>query len=398
MTFSVVVIGAGPAGLSAALALGARGISTLVCESSRLPVDKACGEGIMPSGVADLGRLGLPLAELYAQGHPFAGVRWFSEGGRVTQASFAEGPGLGLRRVALSELLLARISELPSVSIVQGVRAELHREQHSRFAVEVAGSLLEPQLIVGADGLNSRVRRQARISSQAVSPLRWGVRRHLAVEPWTDHVEVYWSSGAEAYVTPVAAKLVNVAFLFDRKRLEGRSGAELFTYLLSRFPALEKRLGSARWTSTTRASGPFHQWPARPYRRGLVLLGDAAGYVDALTGEGVSVALRQALLLAELVGPSLALARGEPISVHVLSKFVRRARWASRGARRLSKSLLWLERHPRLLEQVITRLGNDDRLFRHFLSANQGTAPLFGLPLRSASPGSRPWHALRHPA
>ena len=391
MKFDAIVIGAGPAGLSAAAALGARGISTLVCESSRLPVDKACGEGLMPSGIEDLARLGVPLSELRAEGQPFAGIRYFAESGRVAEARFAEGEGIGLRRVALSELLLARVRRLSSVSVIQGVRARVRRERGDsgeRFAVQLEGSLFEPRLIIGADGLNSQVRRHAHIVSKAMPPLRWGVRRHFEIEPWSDHVEVYWAKGAEAYVTPVGADRTNVALLFARDGLSTRSQGALFERLLERFPALARRLDGARSFGQARAAGPLHQWPARPLRRGLVLLGDASGYVDALTGEGIGVALRQALLLGEVIGPLLAERSDEPIPSQELWKFVRTERRASRGARRLTRLLLWLERHPRLLEQAIARLSNNAGLFRRCLSANQGTTPLLGWPQ----------HALHHPS
>ncbi len=400
MKFDVVVIGAGPAGLSAAAALGARGISTLICESSRLPVDKACGEGIMPSGVADLQRLGVPFSELYARGLPFGGVRYIAESGLIAEASFAEGAGIGLRRVALSELLLARVRQLPHVALMQGVRAHLRRErphngQPARLAVQIEGSLFEPRLIVGADGLNSRVRRHARIAFKTVPPLRWGVRRHFQIEPWSDQVEVYWSRGVEAYVTPIAADQINVAFLFDRESFGGGTQGELFQKLMARFPELSQRLTGARGLGNPRASGPLHQWPARPLTRGLVLLGDAAGYVDALTGEGVGAALRQALLLADVVAPLLTRTSDAPIAAHELLRFVRAERRASRGARVLTKGLLWLKRHPGLLEHAIARLAADQRLFRHCLSANQGTAPLLG-PRKPASADRGSWHALRH--
>ncbi len=400
MTFDVVVIGAGPAGLSAASALGARGVSTLICESSRLPVDKACGEGIMPSGLADLERLGVPLSELRARGQPFAGVRYIAESGLTAEADFAEGAGIGLRRVELSELLLARVRQLPHVAVMQGVRARLRHERAengrpARLAVQIEGSLFEPRLIIGADGLNSRVRRHAHIAFKTVPPLRWGVRRHFQIEPWTDHVEVYWSRGVEAYVTPIAADQTNVAFLFDRQSFDGGTQGELFQRLMAHFPELSQRLVGARGLGNPRASGPLHQWPARPLTRGLVLLGDAAGYVDALTGEGVGAALRQALLLADVVVPLLRQSSDSPLAAGELVKFVRAERRASRGARLLTKTLLWLKGHPRLLEHTIQRLAADQQLFRRCLSANQGTAPLLG-PHKRSPADRRSWHALRH--
>ncbi len=418
MNFDVVVIGAGPAGLCTALALGARGISTLVCESSRLPVDKACGEGIMPSAVDDLERLGVSAGLLWANGRRFDGVRYVSPAGRVAQASFDEGPGVGLRRVALSELLLVCAQQLPSVRVVQGARAHLRREpgrdgHRRRLALQVEGALLEPRLIVGADGLNSHLRRQAHITSQTHPPLRWGVRQHFEVAPWTDHVEVHWAASAEAYVTPVSDDRVNVAFLFERDDAIEQSKHELVNHLLGRFPALAERLAGAHPFGKARASGPLHQWPERPYVEGLVLVGDAAGYVDALSGEGVGIAARQALLLAEVIGPLLEQGGERPIPARALARFVRAQRRAARSGHVLTRLLLWLKRHPALLERSISALARDENLFRHFLSANQGGVPLSQVPRGSglrllgalltgagdATPSfESSHHALRHPS
>jgi menaquinone-9 beta-reductase len=387
--YDVVIVGAGPSGLAVAAALGGLGVSTLVCESANLPVDKACGEGILPSGIADLERLGVPATRARESGQPLAGVRYVATSGRVAESRFAEGPGVGLRRVVLSELLLERVAQLPSVTVVQGARARLRRKPNERgevrrFAVQVEGALLEPRLIVGADGLNSQVRRQARIATAILPPARWGVRRHLALRPWTDHVEVYWARGCEAYVTPVASDCVNVAYLFERGVVASTTEGQLFDALASHFPQLSRRLSTAMPLGKTRGSGPMHQWPARPVARGLVLTGDAAGYVDALTGEGVGLALRQALVLADVMGPLLARDSEALISAHDLMKAVQRQRRASRGQRRLTKLLLELKGRPDLLERTVAALAADPALFRYCLSLNQGTASLASLPLGSA--------------
>lgn len=391
MSFEVVIIGGGPAGLAAAAALGVQGVRTLLCESGRWPADKACGEGLMPSGVADLQRLGVSASQLAELGRPLRGVRYFAETGRVAEARFAEGPGLGLPRRALSRLLLARVRQLPSVTVLEGTRGRLLRGARYSVQLNGDGGAVQPRLIVGADGLNSRVRRQAGIACKTVPPLRWGVRRHYAVEPWTDLVEVHWARGAEAYVTPVAPGSTNVALLFERDL-----GAP-FDALLSRFPALERRLRGARASGAARAAGPLHQWPPRPYAPGLVLLGDAAGYVDALTGEGVGLALRHALLLAEVLGPRLDGQHPSPLPLAALEELVTLQRRASRGSRRLTRLLLWIGRHPRLLDRAVAALASHPPLFRHCLSVNQGTVPWYALPLPSgASLLSEPAHALRH--
>jgi flavin-dependent dehydrogenase len=122
------------------------------------------------------------------------------------------------------------------------------------------------------------------------------------VTPWTADVEVHFGDGAEAYVWPAGPDRVGVAFLYA----PGASGDP--RRLLERFPAVAARVAGAQEASAVRGAGPFDQAARARVADRLVLLGDAAGYVDALTGEGLSLAFGCAADLAEVL-PS-ALARG----------------------------------------------------------------------------------------
>ena len=115
---------------------------------------------------------------------------------------------------------------------------------------------------------------------------RYGQRRHYAIAPWTDRVEVHWARDAEAYVTPVADDLVGVAVLSSTRRS--------YDAHLAAFPALLERLADAEAASDVRGAGPLRQSARRRTAGRVLLVGDAAGYVDALTGEGVALALGQA--------------------------------------------------------------------------------------------------------
>ncbi len=186
-----------------------------------------------------------------------------------------------MRRTSLHAALAARAADLGIVPLTGSVRDV----EQDADGVTAAG--LRARWLVAADGLHSPVRRQLGLQLPATGPARYGLRRHYAVAPWSQHVEVHWGDRAEAYVTPVSDRLVGVAFL------GGPHGAS-YDELLEGFPALLARLRGAEPATEVRGAGPLRQSARTPRSGRVLLVGDAAGYVDALTGEGVAVGLATA--------------------------------------------------------------------------------------------------------
>jgi menaquinone-9 beta-reductase len=342
----VVVVGGGPAGLATAIGARLRGLSVIVVEGRRPPLDKACGEGVMPDGVAALARLGVVVP-----GRRFWGICWRQEGSEV-HGRFPASPGLGVRRPALHGALAARAEAL-GVDLRWGVRVQGMADQ----SVLTAGGAVGGRFLVGADGLHSRMRHWAGLASDGGRHKRFGVRRHLAIPPWSEEVEVTWGEGAEAYVTPVAAREVGVALLWSGK------GAGGFDALLRRFPELAERLRGAPASSRDRGAGPFHQRVRGVVRGHLALVGDAAGYLDALTGEGVGLAVQQAEALAA------ALAAAD------LGRYRRAHRRLGRLPGALTALLLVAERRPRLRRRLLAALAADPPLFSRLLGVHSRQLP-----------------------
>lgn len=265
----ILVVGGGPGGLATALHARAQGLSVIVAEPRESPIDKACGEGLMPGGLAELAALGVDPA-----GMPFRGIA-YSDGKRRAEARFRDGMGRGIRRTTLHAALAARAKEVDT----EWLSTKVISVSQDADGVTAAG--IRARYLVGADGLHSAVRRSVGIDSVVGSPRRVGLRKHFHVPVWSDFVEVHWSPFGEAYVTPVEPDLVGVAIL-------STSRADL-----SCFPWLQARLRGVAHTKE-RGCGPLRQVVSRRVAGRVLLVGDAAGYEDALTGEGMSLAVKQA--------------------------------------------------------------------------------------------------------
>lgn len=267
----LLIVGAGPVGLVTAIHAVNAGLKVTVIEPRIGMIDKACGEGLMPDALHHLAAIGID-----PPGVDFHGIRYLS-GNRMAEARFSGGPGRGVRRTTLHGCLLKRAKEL-NVDFVAGqVDTVIQNDTH----VEAAG--VKARYLIGADGLHSTVRSQLnlRVAKRKPTHQRYGVRQHFNVAPWTDLVEVYWLDNAEVYVTPVDQNTVGIAVL--------GSDQINFEEIISRIPLLQRHLNSAEPASKLRGAGPLRQ-DVRARSKGRVLLvGDAAGYVDALTGEGLRV-------------------------------------------------------------------------------------------------------------
>ncbi len=276
----LVVAGGGPAGLATAIHAARAGLEVVVIEQRTGPIDKACGEGLMPHAVRQLDLLGARPA-----GRRFRGVSYV-DNRRCVTAPFTSGTGLGVRRSIL-HAALQHVATSAGVSLVQDRVGPIIQDDKS---VTVNG--IRARYLAAADGLHSPIRANLGLQRTATRTRRWGIRRHVTIAPWSDCVEVYWSQHAEAYVTPVAEDCVGIAILTSQ---QGR-----FEHHIAEFPPLRERI-DGRPHQPDRAAGPLRQKVRTRVAGRVLLVGDAAGYVDALTGEGLGLAFAAARLLVDCV-------------------------------------------------------------------------------------------------
>lgn len=271
----VFIVGGGPAGLAAAIAARRKGMRVVVADGNRPPIDKACGEGLMPDSRQAAARLGIELPT--ASGFPFRGIR-FQSAHRSVTARFPHGCGIGIRRTSLHAALIEAAAKA-------GVELRWNTPVSSFDQIQA-------DWIVGADGMGSRVRRWAGLDSYRTNTRRYAFRQHYALQPWTDYMEIYWGRDCQIYVTPVAPGEICLALISRHPDLR------IADALQHRFPVLHQRLAGRPISSRERGAVTATMKLHAVSTRNVALVGDASGSVDAITGDGLCLSFRQAEVLA----------------------------------------------------------------------------------------------------
>ena len=341
----VFVIGGGPAGLAAAIAARAKGFSVTVADGTHPPIDKACGEGLMPDTLTALAELGVPVSR--AEGHPLHGVR-FNGREHEASANFASGHGIGMRRPLLHEKLIER-ARACGVSLLWDTPVVGITDQ----GAELPGGVVPAKWIIGADGIGSRVRKWAGLEPSARNDCRYAVRRHYRMTPWSEFVEVYWGDDAQVYVTPVIQDEVCVVLMSQDRETK-------FDSLETQFPKLAARLKWATLANTERGAVTMTRKLPRVYHGRVALIGDASGSVDAITGAGLSLGFRQAIALADA------------LEANDLSQYQAVHRRLARRPSLMGRLMLVLSGHASLRERTLQAFISDRRIFARLLAVHIG--------------------------
>jgi flavin-dependent dehydrogenase len=339
------VIGGGPAGLAAAIAARLKGFDVTVADPAQPPIEKACGEGLMPDSLQGLERLGVKIG--MDQGFAFRGVRFLDESASAV-ANFPAGSGTGIRRVRLHQLLINRARHL-GVRLLWGARVTGIRND----SASLWGREIPCRWVIGADGQNSRVRCWAGLESARSESRRFGFRRHYRVPPWTDYMEIYWGPNHQIYVTPVGRGEVCLALLTRdlRQRLDDA---------LPCFPELRVRLRGVEVLTPERGAVSVSRRLKHIYRGSTVLIGDASGSVDAITGEGLNLSFQQAVALAD------ALAADD------LGAYESAHRRLARRPALMEHLMLYLDRSAWLRGRVVRALASQPEIFANLLAMHVG--------------------------
>ena len=327
------------------------------------PIDKACGEGLMPDAIEALAALGFTNLDQIlrtTENHRLRGIRFIADQNSpspaTAEAAFPDAPGRGIRRTILHQILLDRAASL-------GVR--FHWENSvQRITPTADGTLvhsnrqtLHARYLIGADGPRSRIAVWAGLADDTIQSRRIGLRQHYTITPWTDFVEVYWSNIGQAYVTPNSSHEVCVAFIANKKFSSSEEA-------LSHFPALHHHLARSLPNGSARGSISLCRKLRRVTTGNIALVGDASGSVDAITGEGMALCFRQAAALATA------------LRANDLASYQTAHRRIQRLPTLMSRGLLLLHRSPVVRNAVLPTFEHNPWLFERLLQIHISQSPL----------------------
>jgi menaquinone-9 beta-reductase len=341
----VLVVGGGPAGLATAIAARLKGLCVTVVDVRKPPIDKPCGEGLLPHGAAALDRLGIDLNSSLV--YPFSGFR-FSDEKSSASAQIPSGNAFGIRRTVLHRLLVDRASDV-GVSFAWDTRAL----RFSSCGVHTSNGFLPCRWLVGADGDRSSVGRFAGLEARRGRRFRFGFRRHYEVAPWTDRVEVRWGEKCQVIVTPTGPSEICVSLFASDPRLR-------LDRALDYFPDVARRISGARPRSSEVGAITLLSRARAAARGNVALVGDASCTVDGIAGQGLSLAFRQALHLAD------ALACGD------LAKYESARRRIIRTPMRITRLLLAMNASSALRRKVLRLFAARPALFARMISIHTG--------------------------
>lgn len=343
------MIGGGPAGLAAAIAARQRGFRVVVADGSRPPIDKTCGEGLMPDGLTAFERLGLRLP--VSEAHPFRGIRFWSHNLSADAIFPDRSCGLAARRPVLHRVMTERAEQVGAEFLwgrpVTGICAE---------GVHLGQDFVRAQFIIGADGSNSRVRRWAGLEEGYRPRLRYAFRKHYRVAPWTDHMEIHWGKRCQGYATAVGEDQVCIAVASHDPNLR-------LDEALKELRWLGARLEGAEASTSERGAVTGNRRLKRVWRDRVALIGDAAGTVDAITGDGLGLAFSQAVALAECIA-STNLTAYQRIHDELAVRPLLMARF-----------MLMLDGRPWLQDRVLQVFKKRPEIFQRFLALHVGVLP-----------------------
>jgi flavin-dependent dehydrogenase len=354
----VIVVGAGPAGAAVSILLAEHGLAVTTLDRAGFPRDKICGEYLSPEAGRVLDRLGVLKTLDGAGAVPLTGMRITAPDGTRLQGVY--GPAGAYRPYRGHALGVSR-------TVREHVRVtDVVREQGDVtgvLATDEAGATLTVRapLVIGADGRASvvahrlRCRHPHRLRRMAVTTYVAGI------DGCRDFGEIFIDPPDYAILNPLAPERVNLSVVVPLEHAAPWSTrlAQFLKARVKQMPHLARRLAGARLVASVQAMGPLAYRVSAPREGGVLLVGDAAGFYDPFTGEGIFTALRGAELAADVV---VAAVRSGDVSARALARYYRQRAASFADKARITRALQVLIRHRRLANIAARVLGRRQAL------------------------------------
>lgn len=303
--------------------------------------------------------------------HRLRGICYHLENNHAA-ANFIDGYGLGINRILLSESFLSTIKKYPSITLIENAEITSLESSYINFIKDNSLHRCSTNFIVGADGLRSSVREMLDIKLHQSFFRRWAMTTHFAMKPWSSLVEIYLCHSAEAYVVPTGPEEINIVLMWSPKKLSLK-GSPPLSKLFSLFPDLSKRLNGAEIKHKPFAIGPFHHRARRRFSSlSAALIGDAAGYVDPLTGEGINYGLHDGIVLGERLAGRIK--KGERMRLSDLLAFQLEADIHKLPHTALSYVLLLLQDRPEIFGHVLGQFKRHPQILSALTAISTGTS------------------------
>jgi 2-polyprenyl-6-methoxyphenol hydroxylase-like FAD-dependent oxidoreductase len=384
--YDIIIVGAGVAGSSSAIFLGQEGYRVLLLDRAQFPRHKTCGEGIMPEGVRILDSLGLLPAILEAGAGIVRGLRFRSQAGVWAQADFPPMGGepaysVVIRRYELDHLLIERAKALPNVTVREGFAMQEALFNEGTIQGVIGHHIGQPKrsqtlrapLTLGADGMHSRFHNRYGITRRVRRRQRWGISGHLrGVDGLRPYIEVLFQADHEIYLAPVSSDMALVAILLEKKAMATLRGnlADRYYQFLTSAPGLGQRVRDSQVIPPVGARGPLGFTVDPVYLPGLLLVGDSAGFLDPITGEGMTLALKSVQAAVPIIQQAFETGNFSP---DILGQYAAERARVFKDVSQLTQLMLNVSRWSSLTNRAIRGLRSTERLFQKLLGIAAGT-------------------------
>ncbi len=364
----VAIVGAGPVGSALAIMLGRTGKRTLLLDQARFPRDKPCGEGLLPAGARVVEQLGIGLDTLPA----LHGVTYRVPAAGSVQGRFAGRVGRGARRLAFDERLAQAAALTPNVKAAFGCKAIGLEHSAAGVRVETTGGGIRASFLVGSDGCRSQVAGWMGWRRPPRPPHRYALVGHFdAPGHRFDRIVVTLLDGCEVYLAPTGPAELLVALLGSKRSLR-RESEQVGEAYARRVADAHPELAGCGHTAITGA-GPFWTRPSTIAEGRVFLVGDAAGFLDPLTGDGMTAGLLAASYLSTVL-------REERSGAAVAYQSWEARRWRRRVF--MGRLALRLSGSSGLARRAIRGLAKHPAALDRLLEVNEGTRSPFSLAAR----------------